>query len=39
MQIAEPSIRAFLITEAFRFIARAVSIPGVTRIAFVGSTR
>ena len=37
MKNIEPGIRAFLITEAFRFIARAVSVPGVTRIAFVGS--
>ena len=37
MQQTEPNIRAFLIAEAFRFIDRAVSIPGVRRIAFVGS--
>ncbi len=37
MQNIDPDIRVFLITEAFRFIARAVSMPGVTRIAFVGS--
>lgn len=37
MQHFQSDIRAFLITEAFRFIARAVSVPGVTRIAFIGS--
>jgi len=37
MQQAEPDIRAFLIAETFRFIDRAVSIPGVRRIAIVGS--
>ena len=37
MQNIESDIRAFLITEAFRFIVRAVSVPGVTRIALVGS--
>jgi predicted nucleotidyltransferase len=33
----ESDIRAFLIAEAFRFIDRIVSLPGVRRIALVGS--
>ncbi|MGC2049794.1 MAG: hypothetical protein WA635_14435 [Gallionella sp.] len=37
MQQAESDIRAFLIAETLRFIDRAVSIPGVRRIAIVGS--
>ena len=37
MQQSEPDIRAFLITEAFRFIGRAMAVPGVRRIALVGS--
>ncbi len=32
-----PCIRAFLIAEAFRFIARAAVLPGVMRIALIGS--
>ena len=31
------SVRAFLITEAFRFIDRVVTIPGLRRIALLGS--
>lgn len=37
MQQSEPPIRAFLIAEAFRFIDRAVSMPGVRRVALIGS--
>ena len=37
MQQPEPDIRAFLITETFRFIGRAMAMPGVRRIALVGS--
>jgi predicted nucleotidyltransferase len=37
LQQTEPDIRAFLIAEAFRFIDRAKAIPGVKRIALVGS--
>lgn len=37
MQQTEPDIPACLIAEAFRFNDRAVSIPGVRMIAFVGS--
>ncbi len=32
-----PDIRAFLIAEAFRFIGRAAVLPGVKRIAIIGS--
>lgn len=37
MQQTEPEIRAFLIAEAFRFIGRAKVMPGVKKIALVGS--
>jgi predicted nucleotidyltransferase len=37
MQRTERCVRAFLITEAVRFIDRAVSAPGVKKIAIVGS--
>lgn len=37
MQQTEIDIRAFLIAEAFRFINRVASTPGVRRIALVGS--
>lgn len=37
MQQTEPDIRLFLIDEAFRFIGRAKAMPGVRKIALVGS--
>lgn len=37
MQHSAQNIRAVLIAEAFRFIGRAASIPGVSRIALIGS--
>jgi predicted nucleotidyltransferase len=37
MQQIEPDIRQFLISEAFRFIGRAKTMPGVRRIALIGS--
>jgi predicted nucleotidyltransferase len=37
MQRTERDVRAFLIAEAVRFIDRAVSAPGVRKIAIVGS--
>src|SRR5215211_7870104 len=37
MQQSNQDVRAFLITEAFRFIDRIVAIPGLRRIAMVGS--
>jgi hypothetical protein len=37
MQQSDQNIRAFLIAEAFRFIDRIVAIPGLRRIAMVGS--
>jgi hypothetical protein len=37
MQEREIDIRAFLIDEVFRFIDRVVAIPGVLRIALLGS--
>ena len=37
MQPSEPDIRAFLMAEAFRFIDRATVLPGVIRIAVIGS--
>ena len=37
MQRTERDVRAFLITEAVRFIDRVVSAPGVRKIAIVGS--
>jgi predicted nucleotidyltransferase len=37
MQPIDEDVRAFLIAEAFRFIERIVDIPGVTRIAMLGS--
>lgn len=37
MQQSDQDIRAFLIAEAFRFIDRIVAIPGLRRIAMVGS--
>ena len=33
----ESDTRAFLITEAFRFVDRAVALPGIRRIAIIGS--
>ena len=37
MQPNDEDVRAFLIAEAFRFIDRIVAIPGLRRIAIVGS--
>jgi predicted nucleotidyltransferase len=37
MEQSNQDIRAFLITEAFRFIERAVTLPGVRRVALLGS--
>ena len=37
MQQSNSDIRAFLIAEAFRFIDRVISIPGVRRVAIIGS--
>jgi len=37
MQSSNEDVRAFLIAEAFRFIERIVGIPGVRRIAMLGS--
>jgi predicted nucleotidyltransferase len=37
MQQSNLDIRAFLIAEAFRFIHRVIRIPGVRRIAIIGS--
>jgi hypothetical protein len=37
MQPNDKDVRAFLIAEAFRFIDRIVSVPGLRRIAMVGS--
>jgi hypothetical protein len=37
MEQSNQDVRAFLITEAFRFIDRIVTIPGLRRIATVGS--
>jgi len=37
MQLSEPDIRAFLLTEAFRFIDRVTVLPGIMRIAMIGS--
>ncbi|HSL42230.1 MAG TPA: hypothetical protein VK897_02285 [Anaerolineales bacterium] len=37
MQPSDEDVRAFLIAEAFRFIERIVGIPGVRRIAMLGS--
>ena len=37
MQPSDNDVRAFLISEAFRFIERIVGIPGVRRIAMLGS--
>ena len=37
MQQSDQDVRAFLIAEAFRFIDRIVAIPGLRRIAMVGS--
>jgi predicted nucleotidyltransferase len=37
MQPNDEDVRAFLIAEVFRFIERIVAIPGVTRIAMLGS--
>ena len=37
MEQSNQDIRAFLITEAFRFIDRIVTIPGLRRIAMIGS--
>jgi hypothetical protein len=37
MEQSNQDVRAFLITEAFRFIDRIVTIPGLRRIAMVGS--
>src|SRR5688572_25367190 len=37
MQSNDEDIRAFLIAEVFRFIDRIVAIPGLRRIAMVGS--
>ena len=37
MEQRSPDIRSFLIDEAFRFIDRVVSIPGLRRIALLGS--
>jgi len=37
MQPIDEDVRAFLIAEAFRFIERIVDIPGVRRIAMLGS--
>ncbi len=37
MQPNDEDVRAFLIAEAFRFIERIVGIPGVRRIAMLGS--
>jgi len=37
MQQSNQDVRAFLITEAFRFIDRIVTIPGLRRIAMIGS--
>jgi hypothetical protein len=37
MQSIDEDVRAFLIAESFRFIERIVSIPGVRRIAMLGS--
>ncbi|HEY3475321.1 MAG TPA: hypothetical protein VGK56_11970, partial [Anaerolineales bacterium] len=37
MQPIDKDVRAFLLTEAFRFIERIVEIPGVRRVAMLGS--
>jgi len=37
MQPSDQDVRAFLIAEAFRFVDRIVAIPGLRRIAMVGS--
>ncbi len=37
MQPSDNDVRWFLLTEAFRFIDRVVAIPGLRRIAMVGS--
>jgi hypothetical protein len=37
MEQSNQDIRAFLITEAFRFIDRVVTLPGLRRIAMLGS--
>ena len=37
MQQSDSDIRAFLIAEAFRFIDRIVTLPGLRRIAMLGS--
>jgi hypothetical protein len=37
MQPNDEDVRAFLIAEAFRFIERIVDVPGVRRIAMLGS--
>lgn len=37
MQQSDSDIRAFLIAEAFRFINRVVAMPGIKRIAMIGS--
>ncbi len=37
MQPNDENVRAFLIAEAFRFIERIIGIPGVERIAILGS--
>jgi hypothetical protein len=37
MQQSDSDIRAFLIAEAFRFINRVVAMPGIRRVAIIGS--
>ena len=37
IQQSDQDVRAFLLTEAFRFIDRIVVIPGLRRIAMIGS--
>lgn len=37
MQLSELGIRPFLIAEAFRFIDRVTILPGIVRIAMIGS--
>jgi len=37
MQPSDENVRAFLIAEAFRFIERSAAMPGVRRIAMLGS--
>ena len=37
MQPLDEDVRTFLIAEAFRFIERIMGIPGVRRIAMLGS--